>query len=315
MAGLSIDSAIICTHQLERVFQGRKNEAVKAVAGLDLSVPQGSIYGFLGPNGAGKTTTIRMLLGLIRPTAGNIMVFGRPLGRQSLARIGALVETPSFDPHLTGRENLALVAGLRRLPGKEIQRVLKIVDLEAAANRLVKHYSLGMCQRLGLGMALLGQPDLLILDEPTNGLDPAGIHEVRALIRDLPCQHGVTVFVSSHLLNEVEQIASHIGIVLKGHLVFEGLTTSLRAEYAESAALITDQPEQAQVTLARYGWKFAVDGPVNGRVHLNVEANGEPDVALIVQQLVQSGTNVYHASLEKPTLEDICLKMTTKEKS
>jgi ABC-2 type transport system ATP-binding protein len=302
---------VIRTQRLERVFGTCENGLVKAVAGLDLCVPEGSIYGFLGPNGAGKTTTIRMLLGLIRPTAGQIEVFGGPVNGQALARIGALVETASFYPHLTGRENLALIAGLRRLPDREIQRVLNIVDLENAASRLVKHYSLGMCQRLGLAIALLGQPDLLILDEPTNGLDPAGIHEVRALIRDLPQQHGITVFVSSHLLNEVEQIASHISIVLAGTLVFQGTVNDLRARYAETITLITNYPERARDTLAHLGWKVSMECQPNGPDRLKVEANGAPDVALIIQQLVQAGTKIYHASLEKPSLEDIFLKITT----
>ncbi len=168
-----------------------------------------------------------------------------------------------------------------------------------------------MCQRLGLALALLGQPDLLILDEPTNGLDPAGIHEIRALIRDLPRQHGVTVFVSSHLLNEVEQIASHIGIILAGKLVFQGTVDDLRAQYAETINLVSDCPEQALNTLARSGWKASLVGQPNGRGALKVEASGEPDVANVVQQLVQAGAKIYHVSLEKPSLEDIFLKLTT----
>jgi ABC-2 type transport system ATP-binding protein len=304
-------TCVIRTHQLERVFGARKQGPVKAVDGVDIHVPEGSIYGFLGPNGAGKTTTIRMLLGLIRPTAGQVEVFGRALDRQALAHIGALVETPSFYPHLTGRENIALVAGLRRLPEREIDRALKVVDLEAAANRLVRHYSLGMCQRLGLGMALLGRPSLLILDEPTNGLDPAGIHEIRTLIRELPEQYGITVFVSSHLLNEVEQIASHIGIILNGRLIFQGLAEDLRAQYAETTTLLTDRPEQARETLARLGWQVSLDGSSNRVGAIKVDANGQADVALIIQQLVQAGTKIYHASLEKPSLEDIFLMLTT----
>ncbi len=305
---------IIRTCHLERVFGTLRQGLVKAVEGVDLCVPEGSIYGFLGPNGAGKTTTIRMLLGLIHPTAGRVEVFGGPLDRKALARIGALVETASFYPHLTGRENLALVAGMRRLPVSVIDRALAIAGLEAAARRLVKHYSLGMGQRLGLAIALLGQPSLLILDEPTNGLDPAGIHEVRALIRDLPRQHGITVFVSSHLLNEVEQIASHIGIVRAGKLVFQGTTDDLRARYAETTTLVTDRPEQAREALARLGWKATLTGSLDGRGALQVEANGEPDVALIVQHLVQAGIKIYHASLEKPSLEDIFLKITAPNK-
>jgi ABC-2 type transport system ATP-binding protein len=305
------NGTIISTHELKRTFTSQKKETIQAVSGLDLHVPQGSIYGFLGPNGAGKTTTIRMLLGLIHPTAGQVTVFGKPLDRQALNRIGALVETPSFYPHLTGRENLALIAGMRRLPEQEIPRVLKLVDLESSANRLVKHYSLGMCQRLGLAIALLGNPDLLILDEPTNGLDPAGIHEIRALIRELPQQYGITVFISSHLLNEVEQMASHIGIILRGKLIFEGTANDLRASYADTAALETDYPEHACETLAKMGWQVNLEHPSDGPELLRVSANGPSDVAVMVQQLVQAGNRIYHASLEKPSLEDIFLKLTT----
>jgi lantibiotic transport system ATP-binding protein len=310
MARQATSSPIIQTRHLERIFGSRKGTPVCAVAGLDLNVPEGSIYGFLGPNGAGKTTTIRMLLGLIRPTAGQILVFGRALDRAAQGGIGALVETPSYYPHLTGRENLALVAGMRRLPKTEVQRVLGIVDLEKAANRLARHYSLGMCQRLGLAMALLGQPRLLVLDEPTNGLDPAGIHEIRALIRDLPRQQGITVFVSSHQLSEVEQIASHIGIVREGKLVFQGSAEDLSARFSESVLLVTDSPEQTCARLARLGWQSTLTEPANGRGRLKVAANGDAEVALIVQQLVQAGEHIFHASLEKPALEDIFLTLT-----
>jgi len=311
----STDQAIIRTDQLERVFRMRKTEEIKAIDGLDLWVPKGSIYGFLGLNGAGKTTTIRILLGLVRPTGGQVMVFGHPLDRLALGRIGALVETPSYYPHLTGKENLTLIARLRQLPESEIGRTLKIVGLESDANRLVKHYSLGMHQRIGLAIALLGQPDLLILDEPTNGLDPAGIHEVRSLIRDLLIQHGITIFVSSHLLNEVQQIASHIGIIQRGKLVFQGTASDLSARYAETASFVTDHPQRSRLTLESFGWQVTLEHSPDGEDCLKVTTNGEPDVAVIVQQLVQAGDKIYYASLEKPMLEDIFLSMTNETKN
>jgi ABC-type multidrug transport system ATPase subunit len=197
-----MDKFIIETNDLTRRFG-----SVKAVDGVSLRVPPGSIYGFLGPNGAGKTTTIRMLLGLIRPNAGEVSLFGRSLSEQRLEllrRVGSLVESPSLYPHLTGWENLELI---RRMVGgkpSEIEHALAVVRMEDAAHRLVREYSLGMRQRLGLAVALYGQPELLILDEPTNGLDPAGIHEMRELICSLP-HEGLTVFLSSHLLSEVDQ--------------------------------------------------------------------------------------------------------------
>lgn len=298
--------SIIQTMNLQRAFQQHV-----VVNQLNLCVSAGSIYGFLGPNGAGKTTTIRMLLGLIRPSAGRVEIFGEPLEqnyRGLLARIGTLVETPSYYPHLTGKENVRLIAGLRRLDNQEVQRVLRIVDLEKDANRLVKQYSLGMRQRLGLAIGLLGSPRLLVLDEPTNGLDPAGIQEVRALIRQMPIEHGITVFVSSHLLNEVEQIASHIAIINAGRLLFQGAAQDLRAQYSDNARLATDSPQRSQELLARLGWQVTTSEVDDHS--LSVEVNGQPDVALIVQQMVQAGIHVYHASLEQPSLESIFLKLT-----
>ncbi|HEX3582062.1 MAG TPA: ATP-binding cassette domain-containing protein [Thermoanaerobaculia bacterium] len=199
-----------------------------AVDDVHLQVPQGEIYGFLGLNGAGKTTTIRMLLGLIRADEGEVRIFGEPFRREVLARIGALVEMPSLYSHLTGRQNLEVTRRQIGAPKTSIDRSLGVVGLDDDANRLVREYSLGMRQRLGLALALLGSPELLILDEPTNGLDPAGIHEMRDLIRRMPAEHGVTVFLSSHLLAEVEQIAGFIGIIHKGRMVFQGPLAELR---------------------------------------------------------------------------------------
>lgn len=195
------------------------------VCGLNLSVPPLSVYGFLGPSGAGKSTTIRMLLGLQRPNRGAISLFGRPLAGDriaSLGRIGSLVESPSLYTHLTGRENLEVHRRLLGLPKGCIEEAMDSVELIAVGDRLVRNYSSGMKQRLGLAQALLGKPELLLLDEPTNELDPAGIREVRMLVRDLPQRCGVTVFLSSHLLSEVEQIATHLAIIAEGRLMFEG---------------------------------------------------------------------------------------------
>jgi ABC-2 type transport system ATP-binding protein len=285
-----------------------------AVDRLDLDVPEGSIYGFLGPNGAGKTTTIRMLLGLLRPDAGEVRLFGRPLRRAGpasrtrrslLAQVGAMVEAPSLYPHLTGRENLEVT---RRLVGNErdsIAHALEIVRLEEAADRLVRGYSTGMRQRLGLALTLLRGPRLLILDEPTNGLDPAGIQEMRALIRRLPAEWGATVFLSSHLLAEVEQVATHVGILRQGRLVYQGALSALTA-LDPHLVLGVDRPDQARQALAANGW------PVlgNGGSRLTVSANGPSDAAAINACLVGQGLNVYHLQLEQPTLEDVFIKLT-----
>jgi ABC-2 type transport system ATP-binding protein len=223
----------------------RRFEARIAVDELNLRVPQAGVYGFLGPNGAGKTTTIRMLLGLIRPTAGAVRLFGAPLAanRPSLMkRVGALVQTPSLYPHLTGQENLEVTRRLLGARKELIERALAIVKLSEDAPRRVREYSLGMRQRLGLALALLNEPELLILDEPTNGLDPAGIHEMRDLIRRLPAEFGITVFLSSHLLNEIEQVAGCIGIINQGRLLFQGTLAELQAERQEHVTIGVERP-------------------------------------------------------------------------
>ena len=300
-----MSTKVIQTTELTRRFG-----ALTAVDRLALHVPRGSVYGFLGPNGAGKTTTIRMLLGLIRPNHGEVQLFGEPLRRNRgdlLGRLGALVEAPSVYPNLTGRENLEVT---RRLTGGKrthIGRVLTIVRLEDAAGRPVRGYSNGMRQRLGLALALLGEPELLILDEPTNGLDPSGIQEMRDLIVRLPKEFGVTVFLSSHLLAEVEHVASHIGIIHKGSLRFQGTLSDLHAQMEEQVVLGVDQPEKAKLLLEEAGWTAHKNG---GGHRVTVAANGRSDAALISAQLVRAGVNLFHLSLEQPTLEDIFMTLT-----
>jgi ABC-2 type transport system ATP-binding protein len=296
-------------HIIETTGLTRRFGKLTAVDGVDLQVPAASVYGFLGPNGAGKTTTIRMLLGLIRPDGGEVAIFGRSIRQarlEILGRLGAMVEHPACYPHLTGRENLEIIRRLRGLPKPSIAEALAVVKLEESARRLVKHYSTGMKQRLGLAMALMGQPELLILDEPTNGLDPAGIHEMRDLIVRLPEELGITVFLSSHLLSEVEQVATQIGIIQKGRLIFQGKPETLHAQLNESVALSVDQPEKARRALAQAGWTVHR----NGSQQLYVKANGPSDAAMINAQLLQAGVNVYQVSLEKPSLEDIFLSLT-----
>jgi ABC-2 type transport system ATP-binding protein len=216
---------------------------IARVKDLDLVVPEGAVYGFLGPNGAGKSTTLKMLLGLTKPSAGAISIFGKEVNsgnRLAILRdIGSLIESPSYYGHLTGEENLRILSTLRGVPPSEIERVLQIVRLENQKGKLVRHYSLGMKQRLGIAGALLGSPKLLILDEPTNGLDPAGMQEMRELISSLPQQHGMTVVVSSHLLVEIDQIATTVGIINKGELVFQDSLASLHTKSQHNIALRT----------------------------------------------------------------------------
>ncbi|MDE7273356.1 MAG: ATP-binding cassette domain-containing protein [Lachnospiraceae bacterium] len=210
---------------------------------IDLRIPEGCVYGFLGPNGAGKTTTLKLLLGLLKPTAGTITFFGQKMTDKNRLSIikhtGSLIESPSFYGHLTGLENLQIVAKLKKVPAGEITNVLRTVRLYEQKDKKVKQYSLGMKQRLGIAMALLGNPRVLILDEPTNGLDPAGIQEIREFIKELPVIRQMTVIVSSHLLSEMEQMADMVGIINHGELIFQGTLAALetKGESLEDAFL------------------------------------------------------------------------------
>lgn len=280
-----------------------------AVCGLSLNVPSQSVYGFLGPNGAGKSTTIRMVLGLQRPNRGTISLFGRPLASEretALRRIGSLVEAPSLYLHLTGRENLEVHRRLLGLPKRAIDEALETVDLLPAAAKLVRNYSSGMKQRLGLAQALLGNPELLLLDEPTNGLDPAGIHEVRTLVRDLPRRRGVTVFLSSHLLAEVEQVATHLAIISQGRLKFEGTREELRARSRQTIVVAVDQPDRARALLVAAGSQVICEG-----ARLLIAAGGPSDSARINAILVQAGIAVSHLETQRLSLEEFFLEMTS----
>ncbi len=281
-----------------------------AVNRLDLLVPAAGVYGFLGPNGAGKTTAIRMLLGLIRPNSGEVRLFGEPLisNRQSLMRrVGALVESPSLYPHLTGRENLEVTRRLLGASRDLIDCALEPIKMSKDADRRVREYSLGMRQRLGLALALLNKPELLILDEPTNGLDPAGIHEMRDLIRRLPDEFGVTVFLSSHLLGEVEQIASHIGIIHEGTLLFQGTLNELQTKQQSQLIVGVKQLDQATTCLTAAG--FSVKRQNDGM--LSVSAKSSEDAVRVNSLLVEHRCDVFHLELGQASLEDIFLTLTS----
>ncbi len=283
-----------------------------AVDGLDLAVPTGSVYGFLGPNGSGKTTTIRMLLGLIQPTSGTHQVLGIPMPEgqtQALPRVGSLVEGPAFYPHMSGRANLARLDAADRTtraataPGR-IDQALDRVGLLAAADKKYRAYSLGMKQRLAIATSLLRPRELVILDEPTNGLDPQGTREVRALIRHIAAD-GATVFVSSHLLAEVEQICTHVGVMRSGRLVFSGPLAQLRGGDANRVLVRTPQPDLAVKVLTELGLtELRQDGQ-------QVSADlGAMQPELICERLVLAGVPV--AGLETPrrSLEDEFVELT-----
>lgn len=210
---------------LETEGLSKKYAGVLRVNDLDIRIKEGEVYGFLGPNGAGKSTTMKMLLGLVKPSTGTISIFGKPFIEKNrieiLNEMGSLIESPSYYGHLSGKENMEIVRKLLDVPKSNIDEAIKIVRMENQMNKKVRYYSLGMKQRLGIAMALAGFPKLLILDEPTNGLDPAGIEEIRELIKALPQKYGMTVMISSHILSEIDQVASSIGIINHGELIFQ----------------------------------------------------------------------------------------------
>ena len=276
---------------------------------LDLTVPEGAVYGFLGPNGAGKSTTLKLLLGLARPTAGEIAVFGRPMGprtrMETLSQVGSLIESPSYYGHLTGAENLHIVQTLRGAPERDIGEVLRIVRLDGQKGKRTAHYSLGMKQRLGLAAALLGFPRLLILDEPTNGLDPAGIQEMRELIRSLPGRFGMTVVVSSHLLSEIDQIADVVGIIREGELVFQDTLETLHQHSRHNLALRTGDNEGALKLLRQSRVPCAQEED-----YILLPRLDDPDAAKLIRYLVGHGVAVLRLEERQKSLEDIFLELT-----
>ena len=283
-----------------------------AVDHVELHVPQGCVYGFIGPNGAGKSTTMKMLLGLIHPTAGRVRLLGQELTEKSrlplLRQTGSLIESPAGYLHLTAQENLEIVADLKGVPHKDIGRVLDIVHLTQDRNRRVGQYSLGMKQRLGIAMALLGSPKLLILDEPTNGLDPAGIQEMRALIRNMPAATGATVLISSHLLGEMEQMVEQVGIIDHGHILFEGPLTELQRHSRGNVTLRLLDPAKAAPILSANGLTEHSD-----RCVVTLPPMQEALQADLVQKLAACGAGVVELTPRTKTLEEIFLSLTSEE--
>lgn len=283
-----------------------------AVDHVELHVPQGCVYGFIGPNGAGKSTTMKMLLGLIHPTAGRVHLLGQELTEKSrlplLRQTGSLIESPAGYLHLTAQENLEIVADLKGVPHKDIGRVLDIVHLTQDRNRRVGQYSLGMKQRLGIAMALLGSPKLLILDEPTNGLDPAGIQEMRALIRNMPTATGATVLISSHLLGEMEQMVEQVGIIDHGHILFEGPLTELQRHSRGNVTLRLLDPAKAAPILRANGLTAHSDSCV-----VTLPPLQDALLADLVQKLAACGAGVVELTPRTKTLEEIFLTLTSEE--
>ena len=291
---------VITTHGLTK----RYGASIIAVDNLDLEVHHGEVFGFLGPNGAGKTTTLRMLLGLIRPTSGSAVVAEhRPGDPEGLRRIGALIESPAFYPYLSGRENLRVVADYSGVPHMRVNAALEEVDLLDRAKDLFRTYSMGMKQRLAVAAALVKDPELMILDEPTNGLDPQGVVEMRALIRRLGTGDR-TVMLSSHLLNEVQQIADRVAIIRKGKLVAQGTVDELRGE---PAIVVRVTPaDVAHRQLDRMLGTAAVTG-IDGTLRLSVNPDRAADIN---QALVGAGIKVSELRADERTLEEVFLTLT-----
>lgn len=300
---------IIQTHDLCKQY----GSALR-VSHLNLNVPEGSIYGFLGPNGAGKSTTLKMILGLVRPTAGSIRILGKDMDSSNrlsvLRQVGSLIESPSYYGHLTGEENLRIVQTLRGIPEKNIREVLQIVRLDGQREKKVAHYSLGMKQRLGLAAALLGYPKLLILDEPTNGLDPAGIQEMRELICDLPGRFGMTVVVSSHLLSEIDQMANHVAIIREGELVFQDSLDALHGRSRHHLALRTTNNAIARRLLTEQSVPCEEE---NGYLILPILS--DEVAAQLTAFLAGSRLGIVRLEERQKSLEDIFLDLTGKAAS
>lgn len=299
-------SNVLQIKNLQKVFKD-----TQVVNLSSLSVQQGEIYGFLGPNGAGKTTTMKMILSLISCTAGEIEVFGQSIGtdKQYLNQIGSMIEEPSYYPNLTGYENLLVFQKILGFDKKNIQETLKIVGLDQPKNKkkLVKDYSLGMKQRLALAFALVKKPRLLILDEPTNGLDPAGIHEIRELIIKLAKEQGITVFISTHILSEVEHIADRVGIINHGQLVYEGEIRKIQSnKWLEVRGDFRGRREAISQVL--FGYPCKILEIQEDKLKLTNLADQE--ISSLLRDLIVEKVPIYEVKQEQETLESIFLNLT-----
>ena len=313
------DDAVVLTRDLTKTFGQRT-----VVEGLNLVVPRGSVYGFLGPNGSGKSTTMKMLLGLLAPTRGQISALGRPFTpatrAEIMSRTGSMIENPPGYGHLTGAENMRIAAKMQGLSDQQISRALALVRLTEHKDRLVRTYSMGMKQRLGIALALAREPELLILDEPTNGLDPAGIEEVRRLLVELAGE-GVTVMVSSHLLDEIDRMASTLGILSAGRLVFQGTRAALMERSVPDILVVTPTPQAlldpqilaGLVPAQAPGAAGAPDqpnGPVLVPQGVRIPGMSKGAVAELINRLAAAGVEMHEVRREAQSLEDIFMDLT-----
>ena len=301
LASVTDDAPALSLRGIGKTY-GRGDKAKRAVSDVSLNVRRGEVFGFLGPNGAGKSTTIRMALGLITPTEGTAAIFGHPVTDvEASRRVGSLVDGGTFYPFLSGRDNLRVFARTRSVPYDRIDAVLERVDLARDAKRKFKSYSTGMKQRLGVAAALLNEPDLVILDEPANGLDAAGIQDMRKLIRELAAE-GKAVFLSSHLLHEVQQVCDRIAIIDKGLLVREATTVELIGE--SDTLAIEAEPVESAIAVLDGRWPVTRQG---NRIIVPATRADAPEIARL---LVNAGSAIYHMASEQQDLETIFLEMT-----
>lgn len=297
-----MSSHIVATDNLTKSYSGRT-----VVEKLNLAIPEGSVYGFLGPNGSGKSTTMKMLLNLIRPTSGAVQIMGQPMTRATRRRlltgIGSLIEAPPGYAHLTGAENMRLVQRFLGLNRQQIDFAVHTVRLQDQMDKKVRNYSLGMKQRLGIAMALARQPRLLVLDEPTNGLDPAGIDEIRTLLRRL-AGDGVTVMVSSHLLGEIDKTANVLGILSGGRMIFQGTRTELMAASTPDVVITCSAPSTAATALRSFNARLIDSGEVA------VPGLDDRQTAGVVASLVGEGVGVFGVRRDEQSLEDVFMDLT-----
>jgi lantibiotic transport system ATP-binding protein len=277
---------------------------------IDLKVPEKSIYGFLGPNGAGKTTTLKLILGLLKKQQGSILVFGKPFEAnriEVLKRVGSLIEVPSLYGQLSAEENLLVLQKIYRCSKERVKEVLKIVNLEKTGTKKAGQFSLGMKQRLSIAAAMLHEPELLILDEPTNGLDPNGIIEIRELLKKLNKENGITILVSSHLLSEMEKLVTHLGIINKGKLIFQGTLQELSDKQERSAQTVfeTDNNDKAAQMIGELGLQYTIR---EGKIF--VQLTGKEKAAEINRAFVTNNVNVFGIGTAVDDLESIFIDIT-----
>ncbi len=287
------------------------SESEKVLNEINLQVLKGSIYGFLGPNGAGKTTTIRVVLGLLKKQQGIISFFGIPFYENRIAilrKVGSLIESPSLYAHLTATENLMIYQKIYQCPKIRVSEVLNLVGLSNTNVKKINQFSLGMKQRLSIAVALLHSPSLLILDEPTNGLDPNGIIEIRELLKKLNREKGITIFISSHLLSEIEKLVSHVGIINKGTLMFQGTLEELKSKQTSSYVILdTSNAEKALKIITDNHWHGNYENE-----RLTIQMISKENIAILNRQLVSNDIDVYEMRIVKNDLETIFMDLINK---